>query len=156
MTRPAQYLDKLEWEFESLMKAGPVTTAEELSYHTLNFVITAWHMTDWTFPHLAEAEKSKFPKLADFQKWVKDSSREIAATRDLATGGKHVTIDRSPDAKIGVVSVSVYHPNAQRNVVGEVWCIAVDDNLFRPDDFCRTVITFWHGVLEMNGLLEDS
>jgi hypothetical protein len=75
---------------------------------------------------------------------------------DLATGGKHFTIDRLPDINIGVISVAAYRPNAHANVIDELWCIAIDDHLLRPVDFCRAVITFWHGILELNGLLDDS
>jgi hypothetical protein len=154
MSRPSEYLDKLEWEYERLMKAG-AADATELGYHTLNFLITAWHMTDWTYPYLTASVKAKFPKLRDFQDWVKNQSRELAATRDLATGGKHWRVDRNPDSQIETISVTQFHPSSPNGVIGDVWCIAIDGGLLRPDDFCQNIITFWTGVLKMNDLWDD-
>jgi hypothetical protein len=47
LSMPHEYLDKLKWEFEKLMKAGDASS-RDLSYHAMNLAMTGWHMTDGT------------------------------------------------------------------------------------------------------------
>lgn len=154
LSHPAEYLDKLEWEFERLMKAGRADE-RELSYHAMNFIITAWHMTDWIYPHLPESEKQRFPKPKDFQNWIRSQSRTVAACRDVATAAKHVKVTLSPDPKIETVLGTKFVPSDPANQFQPHWLIAVDGMLYPMDEFCRKAISFWHGFLDMHGLLID-
>jgi hypothetical protein len=154
LTHPAEYLDKLEWEFERLMKAGRID-AREMSYHAMNLIVTGWHMTDWIYPHLPEQEKLKFPKSGKFQESIRSGSRTIAACRDVATATKHMTISSRPEPRIGTVAIPKFVPSDPSNQFQTAWHIAIDGTLRPLDDFCRDIISFWQCFLEMHNLLPE-
>jgi hypothetical protein len=148
---PADYYGKLEWEFEQLMKAGPVEEVE-LSYRAMNFIVTAWHMTDWIFPHLQSPAKEQFVACTDFQRWIKQQSRYIAACRDVATASKHLEVTRGADARIQTVGIPLSYERNPYKGHSTVWLIGIDGTLTAMDEFCREVIGFWQCFLEMHGL----
>jgi hypothetical protein len=148
---PHDFLDKLEWEYESLMRAGYATQSRELSYHFMNFVVTAWHMTDWTYPHLPASVQALFSSPAKFQEWVKHQDRVLAACRDIATASKHFTVSRTPDPHIETIAMpAVPGMDFPSN---RVLAIAIDGHFYPLDDFARSVITFWQCYLAHQGLL---
>ena len=153
LSTPAEYLDKLEWEFERMMKAGPAT-GRELSYHAMNLAVTGWHMTDWTYPHLPADQKQRFKNSFYFQKWIAAQHRVLAACRDVATASKHMTVRDSPDPSIETVDVGyVDVAYVEDGYVDVAWHIAIDGELYGLREFGETVISFWQNYLESLGLL---
>ncbi|WP_186085907.1 hypothetical protein [Burkholderia gladioli] len=154
LSGPSDYYDKLEWEFERLMKAGNAT-GRELAFHAINLAITGWHMTDWTFNFLPVATKASHSNnSATFQAWVKSQSRVIAACREVATAGKHMQITRGPDPAISTFSEGYVEEGYWEDAYCESeWKILIDGQSFSLDNFGREVINFWQCFLNSEGLL---
>jgi hypothetical protein len=155
LSQPHEYLDKLEWEFERMMKAGNATS-RELSYCAMNVAMTAWHMIDWTFDSLPSATKAQFGQKSAFQGWVKKQSRVLSACRDVAMASKHLTVTKSPDP--GVATIDEHYAESgtfEDDYVDIEWKISIDGNMYSLDEFGRDLISFWQKYLESQGLLPD-
>ncbi|NHQ93329.1 hypothetical protein [Janthinobacterium lividum] len=154
---PSQFYDKLEWEYEQVMKAG-FATGREISFHFMNFVITAWHLADWTYPHLPEKFFLKFkdrPTKSDFARWTKSQCRALAACHMIANASKHFDMSKDNEPKIQILAMpgwdEVHNTTPMRHMIA----ITIDGRIYGLDAFAREVISFWQIFLDSHGLFKD-
>lgn len=148
------FYDKLEWEYEQVMKAG-FATGREISYHFMNFAITGWHMADWIYPHLPEEFALNFTKKSDFARWAKQQCRALAACHMIANASKHFEIDKDNEPTIELVAMpgwdAAHNDVPMRNMIA----ISIDGEIHGLDRFASNVISFWVNFLDSQGLLAD-
>jgi hypothetical protein len=115
LATPQHMLHKLHWEIYNLRKAL-TERPEHLghmhapSYCAFNCAVTAWHLSDWTWQASTseqrafilscidtDANKNDFGKL---QAYLRDNSRALYICRQIATGSKHVKIEKYDDPDI--------------------------------------------------------
>ncbi len=114
LATPQHLLGKLHWEINQLetMLASPdvpVFRHLEAAYFAFNAAVTAWHITDWVWQSLSEAEQaaicSEFdPKkigLNEFKHGMGRLSRDLKICQQIANGSKHYRLDR-PDKDLTV------------------------------------------------------
>lgn len=83
-------LDKLDWEIKELEATSP-HNPERLSYVAFNAVVTAWHLPDWIWEDMTEAQRrtAGFNAFADLQAFGRNSCRAVFLCRQVATASKH-------------------------------------------------------------------
>jgi len=151
---PSEFYDKLEWEFEQVMKAGFVP-GREISFHFMNFVITAWHLADWTYPHLPKEFAAQFLKKSDFARWTKKQCRALAACHMIANTSKHFGIDKDDEPRIELVAMPGWDEVHNETPMRHMMAIVIDGKILALDDFARQVVTFWQLFLQSKGLLNE-
>lgn len=151
---PSDFMDKLEWEYEQVMKAG-FQTGREISYHFMNFAITGWHMADWTFPHLPIGFRSQFHKVGDFAHWAKKQNRMVAACRVIANSSKHFKERNEDEPSIEILAMPSWDEIHSNIPVRMSIAITIDGAIYELDEFARATISFWQNFLQHQGLLEN-
>ncbi len=153
LTRPTDYLDKLEWEFQRMMSAGEVPD-RELNYHFLNFAVTAWHMADWTFPFISNEQKESLHLTCkqDLQSLLSRSSPHIKMCREIANASKHFKIDRSPNPTINTSSTNIQIRDGERPCVLTFWTVSLDGERYSIDEIASKCLLYWQCFLKSVGL----
>jgi hypothetical protein len=64
------------------------------SRKALNFALTAWHLSDWTYNEFKEKLTSKHKSLNSFQANLKKLCPSLQLMHDLTNGTKHYTLTR--------------------------------------------------------------
>lgn len=154
---PFQFYEKLEWEYEQVMKSG-FATGKEISFHFMNFAITAWHMTDWTFPHLQKDFLSKLQggeTKAAFTKWTKERCRPLAACNMIANTCKHFANANHDDPRIQILAKPSWDHVLNETPMRHMMQIIIDGKMQGLDEFARDVLTFWQWFLESQELFPE-
>ncbi|PHV13805.1 hypothetical protein CSQ90_26625 [Janthinobacterium sp. BJB303] len=154
---PSEFYDKLEWEFEQVMKAG-FAPGREISFHFMNFVITAWHLADWTYPHLPDEFILQFPSKpskSDFARWTKQQCRALAACHMIANTSKHFEIGKDNEPRIELLAMPDWDEVHNKTPMRHMMAIVIDGKILGLDEFAREVVSFWQLFLESQGLLTD-
>ena len=154
-------LRKLEWEIQALRNASKADLTA-LCYHAFNGVVTAWHMGDWVWAALTEdqrallKDKDNINNRGEFQYWVRQTNRELAICREIATASKHFAIDQSPNEVIATVASARTEKVTDSDgigiatgsggfVVARAWVLKVDDGEARREiiDVLEEAKAFW-------------
>ncbi len=174
LTSPAHLLRKLWWEvreFEVAEEDDSELGAHLIvAYHAMNCAITAWHMADWVWlyggedqrHHLATALKLDKEDFATFVTFLRSRSRALNCCRDIATGAKHMRLERRGS-----------DPSVETEVVWEIEPMTVDSSVDAPlnrytarlvvhdeqgersaRDVFREAFQYWEGFLESVGYIE--
>lgn len=90
--------DKLERELERLRRA---TSHEDVIDHGMNFVLTAWHLVDWTWAGMKHTPELR-SRLAcdekkDFQRFMFERCPDLRYCQIVATASKHLQCNHHPD-----------------------------------------------------------
>jgi hypothetical protein len=114
LATPEHMLAKLHWELHTLRKAlsekpEHLVHMHAPSYCAFNCAVTVWHLGDWTW-HISSAEQRSHilaclgveggGNLTKFQNALRDKSRALHICRQLATGSKHVIVEKYPDPDV--------------------------------------------------------
>lgn len=89
ISTPLQFYQKLVQEFDDFCE-DPGSAR-----HAMNFVITAFHLTEWVWKDFLKDNETKRKELGiakdinAFHQWIADKSIWTAQMRDLANGSKH-------------------------------------------------------------------
>lgn len=148
---PSDYLDKLEWEYQQVMKAG-FSTGREIAYHFMNFAITAWHMADWIYPHLPTSLGGQFKSKTDFARWAKQQERMLAACHVIANASKHFELDNDKEPTVELLAVGGWDVVHNQTPTRHSMAIAIDGKIYGLDVFASSVVSFWQNYLESIGL----
>jgi hypothetical protein len=89
--------------------------------HAINFCVTAWHLTDWIWLGYSDYLKSNDMglKLADFQLWVRESSRELGVCDVIANAVKHGGTAHQKPGRPAVMTLLVTDPVPQGTTLVE-------------------------------------
>lgn len=60
----------------------------------LNCALTAWHLSEWIYNEYRSFLHGPYPKLSDFQTWIKDECGALQIMHDIANGTKHYLLNR--------------------------------------------------------------
>jgi hypothetical protein len=60
----------------------------------LNCALTAWHLTEWVYNEYNSILQTTYPKLFDFQSWIKSQCTSLQVMHDIANGTKHYLLTR--------------------------------------------------------------
>ena len=153
LNAPGGYLDKLEWEFSNMMRSHEVGQ-REMSYHFINFSVTAWHMADWTFPFLSSGcrENLNISTLGCLQKYLLAKSSYIKMCREVATAGKHFSISRNPNGSIITMPVNIQVLDKANPRVVSSWLVSIEGGWHAVDEIASGSILFWKDFLVLAGL----
>ncbi|WP_050043534.1 hypothetical protein [Bradyrhizobium sp. LTSPM299] len=89
ITNPSQLYAKLVLEFDDFC------ADQGSGRHAMNFVITAFHLTEWVWKDFLKEDEAKRNELGiakdinAFHRWIMDKSIWTAQMQDLANGSKH-------------------------------------------------------------------
>jgi hypothetical protein len=89
ISTPLQFYQKLVQEFDDFCE-DPGSAR-----HAMNFVITAFHLTEWVWKDFLKDDEAKRKELGiakdinAFHRWIADKSIWTAQMQDLANGSKH-------------------------------------------------------------------
>jgi hypothetical protein len=114
LATPEHMLTKLHWELHTLRKAlsekpEHLGHTHAPSYCAFNCAVTVWHLADWTWKTSSPEQRSHIlaclgveggGSLAKFQTTLMNKIRELHICRQVATGSKHVIVERYPDPNI--------------------------------------------------------
>ena len=176
LSTPDHLLAKLRWEVSGFKRAegrknefrGHLIAA----YHAMNCAITAWHMADWVWMHLDEGSQRDLAAvlglgkadLASFEAKIRADSRAINCCRDIATGSKHMKLNRKgSDPEVDAEVVWAFAP-------ADVEMAGVDDPIGRysshlivhdslgarpAQEVFHEAFSYWESFLVRRGLTED-
>lgn len=96
---PADFLSKLIFE---LKKLSTIASDDNPTffYQAITAASDAWHMCDWVFHALPDAERRQYPRDFQFRDHVKGVCRELAICREIADAAKHSHLVRNPEPGI--------------------------------------------------------
>lgn len=151
---PADMLDKLQWEYDNVSKAS-FSHGREFSYAVINFAVTAWHMVDWTFPHLPEQFALQFKDKPEFSRWAKNQCRELAACHVIANECKHFEAKKDIEPGIEILAMPGWMGAHNTAPARHMFALAIDGKIIEIGVFANKVRAFWLHLLDTHGLLGD-
>lgn len=107
ITNTLQFYKKLVDEFDDCVKMPGS------SRHAMNFVITAYHMTDWVWGGFLKADLDKQAELgmkensiSGFRNWLDDRCLWLGQMQELCNGSKHFDLKKGPPIQMKYVSAA--------------------------------------------------
>ena len=150
---------KLERELDRVKCSG--TDRGVLTDHGINFAWTAWHMADWVWANMTDAQRrqvaieagtnpDKFD-LKGFQPYLCGKSRDLGYCRIIATAAKHsecrfwADFDFAPDISLGPTFSLVGSLAGMAAAPQRRWVLKMDINNERIPalEVFDSVLVFW-------------
>lgn len=148
-------LNKLAWEIEGL-KNQDSSVVDGLMFRAWNACVTAWHLTDWVWREMTDAQKDDLASdicanlagIADFQKYVRSACRPMHAFRHIATASKHWTVDQYPDPGIDAdisasSSAGMALDSSRLGYPDWILKVTLDGDRVRLIDILEVALNFW-------------
>lgn len=157
ISTPIQFYQKLVLEFDDFCADSGS------SRHAMNFVITAFHMTDWVWKGFLKEDEAKRKELGiaknmeSFHEWIMAQSIWAYQMRDLANGSKHFQTRGLPIHShiVGPFNTAPFNTLAFNEVKVMLY---VDMGEFegRPyhipaEQLFEVVMRFWRDFLRLHG-----
>ncbi|MCG3146440.1 MAG: hypothetical protein HONDAALG_04506 [Gammaproteobacteria bacterium] len=175
LTTPVHLLRKLWWEVKEFEAAendnSELGTHLIVAYHAMNCAVTAWHMADWVWLHGGEDQRHHLFAMLELEQenfttfvaYLRRNSRALNCCRDIATGSKHMRLERKgsdPDVEAEVVWDM--EPMTVNSPVDAPLCrytarLVVHDGQGARSarDVFREAFQYWEAFLAKCGYIED-
>jgi hypothetical protein len=154
MSDPRDIFVKLICEIQWL-DAAPHWNQTERAFIAMNGAITAWHMAEWLAAYLSPEQKAKLSKFAgvkidskrSLQEYARKSSSAIHVCRQIASGAKHVHVDRYADPNV-TAQLEGHVERSERGADAYVrlW-VRNGTREWSPEDLLEEALAFWKEVL---------
>jgi len=118
----------------------------------LNCAMTAWHLTDWVYHEFGEQLPSTYPKLSDFQSYVKTMCPSLQIMHYLSNGTKHYLLERHvPKIKNTTFHSGDFSDDFSNDFDVDSLNIELKDGrTYSFEDEMRSVVDFWQEYLKVN------
>jgi len=137
------FLNKLLEDYEEFQK-DPTS-----SRIAINSAMTAWHLSDWAYNEFSGI-KTQFPKLDQYQSYLKTLCPQLQIMHDITNGSKHYALTRhNPD-----VADTNLHEGPFSNAFSIEFDVSTLDIEMKDGTKLifelelEKVVTFWKGYLE--------
>ena len=118
----------------------------------LNCVMTAWHLTEWSYNEFFHQLFPHFSTLASYQKEIKKECPSLQIMHDLANGTKHYRLTRHiPIIKETILHKGIFSSDFSRDFDVSTLDIELKDGkrIYFEDEL-STTINFWNKYLQTN------
>lgn len=94
-------MEKLQWERELITEVGWTDTRKAI-FALMNAFISAWHLAEWTWHALTEAERAALGlrKLDDYRASVRSRCPGFGMCDQIANASKHSRRDRNNEPQL--------------------------------------------------------
>jgi len=138
------FYNKLNEDYEEYFK-------DRLSSRkALNFALTAWHLSDWTYNEFNNKFKAAYKDLGSFQSNLKELCPSLQFMHDLTNGTKHYTLKRhNPKIKETCLHVGDFNDDFNRDFDISMLEIDLKDGTkVYFEDEIKIVMGFWTKYLK--------
>lgn len=141
---PIGPLGKLLWEILFIRRHGPAADVIDRLYMSWNAAATAWHIHEWMWKRYPEEDREKLAAMVgaakasreSFAAAVRERSQFIMVCCQIATAGKHVTIDHERR------DLTVEHLRDESTGEVAVW-ICLGENRMPDVDVYALALRWW-------------
>lgn len=152
ITTPIQFYQKLTQEFDDFCE-NPGSAR-----HAMNFVITAYHLTEWVWKDFLKEDESTRNKLGiakdinAFHRWIAEKSIWTAQMQDLANGSKHFQMKGLPVRRhvVGPLNTAAYNTIGY-NEMRSTLVVDMGDHSIPASHLFEVVMRFWRDFLKFYG-----
>jgi len=157
ITTPAQLYAKLVLEFDDFCD-DPGS-----GRHAMNFVITAYHLTEWAWKDFLKEDEVKRRELGiakdinSFHVWIAEKSIWTAQMRDLANGSKHFETKGLPIQRrvVGPLNTAAFNTigfnETRSTLVVDIGTLEGRPYFIPAAQLFEVVMRFWRDFLRYHG-----
>jgi hypothetical protein len=157
ITTPTQLYTKLVLEFDDFC-AAPGS-----GRHAMNFVITAFHLTEWVWKDFLKEDEAKRDELGiakdinAFHRWIAEKSIWTAQMQDLANGSKHFQTKGLPVRQhvVGTLNTAPFNTigfnEAKVTLVVDMGELDGSPHFTPAAHLFEVVMRFWRDFLVLHG-----
>lgn len=149
---PADLLAKARRELTQLTRAQhSLSEMDSVSDHAFNCAITIWHIADWIWKLYNPNNTKNLQCLGlkdfnDLHSLIRRESEAMAICYEIATGSKHMKLDKKPDYKPQVAATEVSDGPSTILATGIFKVLKVDlrnGKRKRAEDIFKEAIEYW-------------